>query len=82
VLVAGPTAKNAGRKFYKCAACNTFEFVSGAAARAAPPTASTLGSAEYLVDEVMKRRLQAMFDVPARADLGTGRDYDGMSRLC
>ncbi|CAE7772735.1 NEIL3 [Symbiodinium sp. CCMP2592] len=63
---------NAGRKYYKCQACNTFEFVT--AAKPEAPDASHAGSAEYVVDEITRRHLQRLFDVPFGTELGIGRD--------
>ncbi|CAE7697162.1 Top3a [Symbiodinium pilosum] len=63
---------NAGRKYYRCR-CGNFEFLT-TAKPVAPPSMATPGSAEYVVDEITRRHLQRLFDVPFGTKMGIGRD--------
>ena len=88
--VVGPhnTKGNAGRKYHRCAACAHWKWLSPEPL-APPPTPETPGSSEYVVSEETRRLLQALFDVPAGAGLGIGRDastaqapYDHLAVEC
>ncbi|CAK9097318.1 unnamed protein product [Durusdinium trenchii] len=80
VLVVGENNQNgnAGRKYYKCNACSNFEFLTAAKPQA-PPSACTPGSAEYVVDEMTRRQLQRLFDIPYGTTTGVGRDQQEVS---
>eukprot|EP00435_Cladocopium_sp_Y103_P010788 s3559_g2.t2 len=70
---------NAGRLYYKCP-CGTFDWLS--APKPSPlPSSSLPGSAEYVVDELTRRQLQKLFDIPFGTTTGVGRDYreDGVT---
>jgi len=64
---------NAGRTYYNCSKCKHFEWVTSAPP-APLPTPATPGSVEHLVDIATKKALQKLFEVPADAELGVGRD--------
>lgn len=67
--------ENQGRTFYKCD-CGHFEFVTQRLLT--QPSPSIPGSVEYLVDELTRRKLQRLFEIPPGTDLTSGRDVTDM----
>ena len=80
-MAATNTNGNAGRRFYKCANCANFQFLSPEAP-APPSTPETPGSSEFLVSEPTRRLLQALLEVPHGAGLGWGRDVGAATAPC
>jgi hypothetical protein len=83
-----PAGVDAGRLFYKCVSCSLFKWLT-AEPKAPAPTPETPGSVEHVVPEVTRRLLSQLFEVPADAGLGHGRDnadvtavYDHLAIEC